>query len=211
MFRIALTVGALALALIGCQEPPPNNGTTAPTTTDPTTTPTTSTTTETTFPTDTTFGGPQDLEPTDWLHITEMGAWNLPGGDFTSMTGTFSLQEIVNELDTMYGPDCLATWTLSGSPPLLSPATCPGCDEATIVTFTPATGDPNLCQSPDLPPIAGQPGWRMAWHPGDQTIYRDINATGVWVAWWNGIRTGDTIDFTFADSYAIFIEDMDDT
>lgn len=149
------------------------------------------------------------MEPSDWLHITEMGQWTMPGGDFTALSGTFTLQEIVNELDTEYGPDCLVTWSLSGSPPLLNPGTCNGCDTAAIVTFQVSTGDPNTCQSPDLPPLPGQPGWRMAWHPGDQTIYREINGTGVWVAWWPGVRAADTIDFNFADSYPLFVEDED--
>ncbi len=192
-------------AACGCQEPPPEQrGTTATTTESIPSVPTTSTTT--TFPTDTTFGGTNDQQPDHWLHVTETGQWNLPGGDYLALTGTLELLEIVDELDTEQGPDCLVTWNLSAQAPMF-PTTCAGCDPATLVYFEVATGDPSTCQSPDLPPQPGQPGWRMAFNPSDNTIYRDINGTGVWVAWWTGVRTGDVIDFTYADSYPIFVDE----
>lgn len=205
MVRDALTLGGLLL-LAACQPPPPeNNGGTTTTPTE--TTPTTSSS-STTFPTETTFGGPDDEVPAHWLHITETGDWNLTpaGGPYTGLTGTLMLEEIVDELDYDYGPDCLVTWTLDGTEPEI-PGTCPGCDPSILVHFTVSGGDSSTCQSPDMAPTNPDEGWRMAWHPGDQAIYRDINATGVWVRWWDGVKTADAITFEFLDSYPIFVEE----
>lgn len=206
MVRDVLRLGLFS-ALAACQAPPPdNNGTTTLTGTTETT-PTTSST-STTFPTETTFGGPNDEEPDHWLHVTELGDWSLTpaGGPYTGLSGTLMLEEIVDELDTEEGPDCLVTWTLDGTEPTI-PGTCPSCDPSILVNFTVATGDTSTCQSPDMAPTNPDQSWRMAWHPGEQTIYRDMNATGVWVPWWTGTRAGDVITFQFLDSYPIFVDE----
>lgn len=204
MVRRSTALVGLGLLVAACQPPPPNNPGTTPSTTDTTTPPST---TSTTFPT-TTFTGTQDEVPAHWLHIEELGAWSLApaGGPYTSLTGTLQLTEIVDELDLEEGPDCLVTFDLVGTEPE-RPGTCAGCDEALVLNFTITSGDLAACQGPDLPPPNPETGWRMAWNPADQTIYRDINATGVWVAWWPGTKVGDAIDFTFLATYALFVEE----
>ena len=125
--------------------------------------------------------------------------------DFTQVKPV--VREIVDELDTEEGPDCLVTYDVTVTPPI-NPGTCAGCDPALIVDFAVSIGDDSTCQSPDLPPTAtNEPDWRMAWNPSDSTWYRNMNGTQVWVAWWPAVQVGDTSTLDYMVSWPIFVDD----
>jgi hypothetical protein len=196
---------ALALFLAACSSAPTQD--TAPEFIDTGAATLSSTTSSasTTFPTDTGFSGGGDQQPDHWLHITETGFLDLTpaGGPHTDFTGTYTLQEIIDDLDTEEGPDCLVTWSWVGTEAIVAP--CPSCDVAFDVVHTLLAGDFTTCRSPDQPPE--NLAWRLGWESSTGTMHRDVGHTGVWVPWFTGVQMGDRIDVGFTASWPIFYEE----
>ena len=167
------------------------------------------TSTTTTFPIDTGFGGAADVEPDHWLHITQLGTWNLspPGGPYANLTGTLTATEIVDQLeDTADPPDCQVVYALVGQ--TYEPHTCAECDFTVRVEFT-GTGNRESCYDPDMPPLSTPDGggWPMGYSSSTNKVYFNYYGSGVWVPWYDAVKVGDVITIDFSTSIAIDIEE----
>jgi len=204
----AVVCSSAVAALMGCTSAPvmpPDVPTDPPTTQTPL--PTGGTSGPTDFPLDTGFGGPSDQEPDHWLHVDEVGYWNLgpSGGPWDSFAGEITLTEILDELDTEEGPDCLVTYSWSGV--ALTPHSCTVCDDVFQVTFIEVSGDSSSCTNPDLPPTMTGNVWHLGYESSTGTIYQNVGFTGVWVPWYTANEGGpDRLDVTYSRSWPIYVE-----
>ncbi len=199
VLALGVVIGACASAPSGTGDPTQ----TTPTTTETDTVPTTS---STTFPYDTGFGGIQEPSPDHHLYVNEIGWWDLTG-QADAFSGQISLQEYVDELDIEEGPDCFVTWSWTGqNRPIHN---CTDCAFVMDVSYSVQSGDLSTCQAPDLP--SEDDPWQMGWVPTTNKIVLNVGDTGVWVPWYDGVRSGDRVDITFNAVWPIYAEDEEMT
>lgn len=159
-------------------------------------------------PLDTAVPPPPNLTPSHWVYITHSGQWQLGAANppFGSLTGSLEIVEYVDELDTavpLY--ECNVRYVLTGEE--VSQHSCSSCDFVFSVEHYVSAGDPTACNDPDTP-LSGDV-WLLGLDQGANKIVYNYHNTGVWLPWFDAVRTGSVVDFTWEAQLGIEVEETD--
>ena len=82
---------------------------------------------------------------------------------------------------------------------------CDGCEQAFDVRYYLTDGDPSACQDPDVP---GDDETRtLGWASLEDTVYDDVEGTGVWVPWYDATLEADTLTLSWSVERGVLVED----
>lgn len=171
------------------------------------------------FPLDSLGDSAADEAPAHTLTMEQWGLWELSpfGGPYTAMVGELRVWEYLDglrpdsadtALDTGMGWEealsCQAVLSLVGEP---LDEVCATCSFGFAVQITLVDGDPSACRDPDMPQDGEERAW--AWDEAG-LIWYDYGGSGLWLPWWEAMRSGDSIDFQWTTTVGVVLDEEED-
>lgn len=124
--------------------------------------------------------------PDTIITMVQTGTWNLspPGGPYTTVSGTFSALETME--DGAVG--CNVTFAVEGT---VTDEGCPGCTQGLEIHYNTLDGNGAPCRDRDLPEPGDDRTFGVALD--EATLYWDYYDTGAWLPWYDLSQEGDTL------------------
>jgi hypothetical protein len=168
------------------------------------------------FPEDTGLDTGLNQAPIHTVTLHQWGLWSLSpsGGAYDAMSGELYVQEYIDgerpdtadtDPDTDLVLDCDLLFSLSGTP---SATSCSGCAFTFDVTFALASGDPGMCNDPELPEDTEV--HRFGFSQSEAAIFYDFGGIGVWLPWYPAVKVDDVVTFDWEATIGIAIEEEDE-
>ncbi len=154
--------------------------------------------------------------PEHTLYVIQEGSWTLspPGGPYTDLVGTLSVDEYVDELpeseeDTGVLPSCSVRYALTG---VVAAQPCDNCRFTFAVQHTVTSGDPALCYDPELPPdhAAWSLGLDEDYRGSEDWILRDWGDAGLWLPWYTATFEDDTVRLSWSVAVGVAVEEEEE-